>query len=201
MRFPVSRQIFHTSAVATTVALSWLAVTSLSCNESLPPYETPNSLFVGSLQPTTVYSARSGPVVKIYFSVTSVFTQTLQSHGKLTGTLSIVLTNDTSYHKTFALDSSYFVSAQSLDPRTGLVTIDPGSSLLFLAMWDLIDDYGRYIPGNAFPVTFNPACPTLQQADPQLFNIRCSFQVFDHIGQVVVQPIQFEFDFRAGDPC
>ncbi|HTP12547.1 MAG TPA: hypothetical protein VMM37_02930 [Bacteroidota bacterium] len=158
-------------------------------------------MFEGSLQPVIVNSAKGGPVLKVYFTATNTFTETLQSHGALTGTISIVLASDTSYHRTIQLDSSYLVTAQNLDPRTGLVTLDPGASLLFLAIWDFTDDYGHLIPGNGFLVAPDPACPTLVVADPQLLILTCTFQVFDRVGQVVVQPVRYELAYRAGQPC
>ncbi len=201
MGFPGFRKKIVTRAIVGTIAFLSASSIHSSCNESLPPYAPPANVFTGSLQPEMLYSAKTAPVLRIYFTATNTFQQTLQGHGNLTGTLRLVLANDTSYHKTFALDSSCLVNTQALNPRTGLVTVDPGGSLLILVVWDFTDDDGRFIPGDAFPLTPDPNCPTIGRSDPQPLTLTCSFRVFDLVGQVVVEPVRYDVEYRTGPPC
>ncbi len=186
-------------SVSPLVGLILLSLISLSCNESLPSYAPPATVFEGTLRGVTIQTKVSD-YVGVYFTVKNIYHETLQSHGMLSGMLEITFPPVPSFHKTVLLDSSFFVNPQNLNMRTGVVTVDPGDSLAFVFRWDLYDDNGVFLP-DLVQLKADPNCPTIRRADPLTLVFNCSFQVFDTYGQVRTESAAYVFAYWFGTLC
>jgi hypothetical protein len=186
-REPAYQKLRDVQFIGIIAGLLLLSCMGVSCNESLPSYEEPKSLFAGTLTPEFRY--RSG--LWVHIDVRNTFDETLQGRERLTGTLEIVLMRDQQYRKTVALNSDFIVASAGVTRSYDQVTVNWGDTLKLLYKWDFYDDNGNFLPVDVFHVHGEPGFPDILVADPELFLIRGSFQVFDKRGQLTFQSTQY----------
>ena len=165
-----------------------------SCDEPLPPHEDPKSLFQGELNPEYRYIA-SGSQLWINIFAINTFDETLQAPARLEGTVEIVLERAPEYRKTIALDRTLLVNPSILSQWTGQVTVNAGDTVQFRYRWNFVDDNGIYLPSKVFKKIHDPDFPDIFYADPEKFIIKGSLQVFDKIGQVTFQTVNYVVNY------
>jgi hypothetical protein len=159
-----------------------------SCDESLPLHEDPKSLFRGELNPEYRYIA--GQLWINIFAI-NTFDETLQAPARLEGTMEIVLERAPEHRKTIALDRTLLVNPSILSQWTGQVTVNAGDTVQLRYRWNFVDDNGISLPDKVFKKIHDPDFPDIYYANPEKFIIKGSFQVFDKIGQVTFQTVNY----------
>jgi len=190
-------------------ALSFLAIVlaiSFSCNESLPPYNTPTTLFKGTIYPRFVNS--KGTHLWVLLTVQNTFDETLQGNAELVGELDIVLARDPSIHKTVSLDSRSllyhfnallgyptYANVPSIDSH-GVLTINSQDSVSFFYNWDFTSDDSLYLP-TMFVMHEDPTSPGHLIASPETLILRGYVQMFTKIGLVTFQPVEYVLKYES----
>jgi len=163
-----------------------------SCHEFLPPRADPENVFEGTIEGRYVLS-ESENSIEICLRVKNIFDETLQSTALFVCNLHLALNSDTSYHKTVVLGPLYLLSG-NYDSVSHVLTIDPGSSILFRYVWNFIDDSGRDLRQTVFQYTADPSCSFRTIARAEAFTLDGELKVFDHTGTVRFGPVYFTFN-------
>jgi hypothetical protein len=185
------------------LSLAIVLVLSLSCDESLPPYDTPATLFRGTIRPMFV---QQGSHLWVILTVQNTFDETLQDVPSLKGSLEIVLARDPSIHKTVTLDSKdllyhfngllgYPNYANVPNLTGGVLTINPKDSVRFFYDWTFTSDDGVYLPTKVFHMHEDPKYPGNFIADPETLILRGYVQVFTKTGLVIFEPVNYVLNF------
>lgn len=153
-----------------------LLVFAVSCDESLPPRQDPSAVFVVQARPVYYYAQTANSML-VELCFINNFDETLSDRLDLNGTMVITSKRDTSVHKTFTIANQNLVYG-SYVPSTGILTVDPGDSIVFGAMWDFTDDYGRQVPSILFQYHVDPLCAARLISDPETFNVLVSTRLF-----------------------
>ncbi|HEY4612967.1 MAG TPA: hypothetical protein VII11_08305, partial [Bacteroidota bacterium] len=128
------------------------------CDESLPPYSEPEMFLTGSISGQYILTATDNSM-KVYFSIKNIFDETLQGQAVMRGTMEIVSMRNPNVHKTYALSISNVSNPGRYDPATGILTFDPGDSVVYLASWNFIaDDQGADLRTSYFRYVSDPVC-------------------------------------------
>lgn len=182
--------------------LSWMilgasgmpAVFLCACDETLPPHDEPLSLFEGTLNPEYHYLG-AGSQLWIHLDIRNIFDETLQARERLTGTLEITLQRDPQYHRTVALTGDLVVASPGTTRWNGEMTVNRGDTLKLLYKWDFADDDGVYLPATVFHRHGEPGFPDIYVADPEVFLLKGSFQVFDRTGQLTFATVEYPITY------
>ncbi len=170
-----------------------LSAVSLSCNETLPTYQEPTVLLDGKVD---AYFERVGrdaiPQFTVLLRVRNIFDETLQGNKNLSGSLDIVSTRAPEYRKSANVGQGNAIYPYLLRYQlTPTITIDSGDSLLFMFPWNLWDDNNIFVPNALFVYD-----STNHIWLPEDFVISGTFQVFDKVGQVTIQPTHCTLNYR-----
>jgi hypothetical protein len=157
-----------------------IPVFSLSCDEALPPRQDPTSLFKVSLQSFYVYTDTENDVA-IVLSAINDFDETLNDRLALSGTIVITSDRDSSVHKTIPLSTANLIGGH-YDPVKGILTIDPGDSVVVQAKWDLTDDNGVSLPSYFFQYHVDAMCRDRLISSPEYFTISGKAKLYANLG-------------------
>ena len=184
-----------------------------SCNESLPPYDEPQRLFDATVTGDYTLTA-SDNSMKVYVTVRNTFDETLQARFALGGEVDIVSARDPSVRKTFFLTPGIIMSIPGYDPRTGILTIDPGGTVSLGISWDLVDDSGNDLRASFFRYVEDPACSLRCLAYAEDFVLSGNVQLLERTGPVLFGPVVYSLCFVSqwinpklcppiitGEPC
>lgn len=169
------------------------------CNESLPPYSTPQDYLKGSIQGGYVITD-SDNSVKIYLDVTNRYDETLEGPAVLLGEMEISLLRNQAFRKSFAITPGNLLTTGNYNTTTGEIRIDPGQTIRFGVSWDLIDENGVDLRDSVFQYWIDPECPNGGPpsgtgprciAEEERFVIRGAVDVFRQTGHVVAGPEPF----------
>jgi hypothetical protein len=191
------------SRIPALLSVALVLALSLSCNESLPPYDIPTTLFTGTIRPIFV---QRGSHLWVILTVQNTFDETLQDVPSLKGSLEIVLARDPSIHKTVTLDSrnllyhfnallGYPSYANVPNLAGGVLTINPRDSVCFFYDWTFTSDDSVYLPTKVFHMHEDPVYPGNFIADPEIFILRGYVQVFTKTGLVTFNPVNYVLNF------
>ena len=192
------------SRVPALLSVALVLALSLSCNESLPPYDIPATLFTGTIRPMFVRT--QGTHLWVILKIENTFDETLQDVPSLTGRLEIILARDPSIHKTVTLDSRnllYHYNALLGYPNYanipnltgGILTINSRDSVRFFYDWTFTSDDSLYLPTKVFHMHEDPRYPGNFMADPETFILRAYVQVFTKTGLVIFEPVNYVLNF------
>jgi hypothetical protein len=190
------------SGIPLFASLLLVLLLNLSCDESLPSYSIPATIFESSISPLFV-KTRDGPRLWVYLTVKNTFDETLQDTASLVGSLEIILARDQSIRKTVAFNRNYiyrnypYPSTPSID-QNNILTFNSGDSLTFLYQWNFMSDNNIFLPQQVFTLTKDPNDPTHLTAAPETFIVRGSVQIFSRIGQVIFEPIDYILYYEQG---
>ncbi len=160
-----------------------MAFSSLSCNESLPVYQSPSSAFRGTIS-ANYFQGKGALVIRAV--VWNTFDETLQDFATLAGTLEIIMKRDQQYHRTVDLSADLLSYSPNRFDQTGRMTIDPGDSLVFVYEWPFIDDNGVSLPTTVFRIMSTGENHALEET----FIIKGTLSVFFRTPDVVFEPIE-----------
>lgn len=169
------------------------------CNESLPPYSTPQDYLKGSIQGGYVITD-SDNSVKVYLDVTNRYDETLEGPAVLLGEVEISLLRNAALRKSFTITSANLLTTGTYNATTGDIRIDPGQTIRFGVSWNLIDDNGVDLRDSVFQYWVDPECPNGGPpsgsgarcvAEEERFVIRGSVDIFGQTGHVVAGPEPF----------
>jgi len=191
------------SRILLLLPLAVVLALSLSCDESLPPYDIPSTLFRGTIRPMFL---QLGSHLWIILTVQNTFDETLQDAFSLTGKLEIVLARDPSIHKTVTLDSrnllyhyngllGYPSYANVPSIVGGVLTINSKDSVCFFYDWRFVSDDNVDLPTKVFHMHEDPKYPGNFIADPEIFILRGYVQVFTKTGLVIFEPVNYVLNF------
>jgi hypothetical protein len=175
-----------------TVALAMALAVSMSCDESLPPYQNPSNVLEGKVRAQYVLSFSENSM-HVFFTVTNVYEETFQGQAPLTGTLVVTSKRNPQVQKTFHLTANNISYAASYDKATGVLTIDPGDSVVFSSTWDFIDDAGQDLRLTFFRYVADTSCSGRVIAPDETFVLQGSAKVYDKLPEVSGGPIEYTF--------
>lgn len=157
-----------------------IPVFSLSCDEALPSRQDPSSLFKARVQPFYVYSAFQNDVVVNLIAVNE-FDETLNDRAGITGAITITSDRDTSIHKTIQLGPNNLIYGK-YDAVKGILTIDPGDSVIIQAVWDFTDDSGASLTNGFFSYHIDRTCRQRLIASSETFSIVGKTKLYSQLG-------------------
>lgn len=160
----------------------------LNCDETLPEYTNPQSLFRPSWEAYLFIDS-----LRIYLNVLNAFDETFDAKVTVEGSLEIILVKDTLYHKKFRITDNDIYSATNYNKLTKKLTIDPGDSLRIRLSWDFVDDYGRDLRAYVFRYTPDLTCFGRRFAAPEFLILRGYMKLFDQTGYLFPPDITLEF--------
>ena len=158
----------------------FLLVFAVACDESLPPRVDPSNFFLTMLQSSYHYTQFENDVV-INLVVVNKFDETLDDHLGLDGTITITSDRDTSVHKTFQLSRTNLTRG-NYNPGTGMLTFDPGDTVVLQVTWDFTDDVGGTLIGYFFHYNIDRTCKERDVADQESFNIAAQAKLYSVLG-------------------
>jgi|SRR5579862_3153812 len=164
-----------------------MSIASISCHESLPGSYDPGNVFIAGLS-TQYIVTETENTIHLCVRFRNVFDETLQDTLLLNGYISIALTRDTSYRKTYVLSGANLVRGK-YDPSTNIITADPDSLYILRAIWDFTDDEGRDVR----TIMFFQGYPSCIHRDTTIetFTVKGQLTIMNHTNPLVFPPVQF----------
>lgn len=156
-----------------------------SCDESLPTRQDPSNLFAAQVHPYYNYTPFANNVVIDLIAVNN-FDETLSNRAGVDGSLVITSLRDTSVHKTIELSLSNLIRGK-YDPVKGILTIDPGDTVVLEAVWDFTEDAGASLTQDFFHYNIDPACRQREMADPESFAVSARSKLYANLGYAHAQ--------------
>ncbi len=191
-------------AVRPVLALSLLLLSfSLSCDEQISPYEEPNNIFEAALSGFYAHSLFDNSL-KIYLTVKNIYDETFQDEAVLQGELLVTSVRDSAVHRRFTLSFAEVIEGPGYNRRTGVLTMDPGTTVRLGVSWDFVDDRGRDLRYDFFEYVEDPACPSRCLAMPEEFIVKAFVLLYDRTGQVSAPPTGLNLCYvfaYVGSPC
>jgi hypothetical protein len=167
-----------------------IVLTGIGCDESLPVYEAPKTLFESTLLPEYHWT-RAGGEFWVSLNVKNIFDETFQLPGQPKGTLEIILKREPHYRKTVTIDENNLITTGVYNSFAHTMTINSDQTLSLLYKWYFVDDSEVFLPYSVF----TPKGGGQGNAMPEVFIIKGSIQIFDTIGQVLFQPIEYTLNY------
>lgn len=156
------------------------------CDESLPTYREPASVFSTSIRGDYALSVIDNSM-KVYVTVRNEFDETLQGQASFRGSVEIVSARDTQVRKTFQVSSRSLARAPGYDPATGRLTFNSRDSLVFLFSWNLVDDRGVDLRSDFFRYVVDRSCSGRSLALPEPWILTTNLTIFDQRGNTTAQ--------------
>ena len=196
-------------SVPAVLAFAAMILVSLSCQESLPTYVPPQhvlSITVSSIEQLNDHIAPPGhQEVQLTISGENTFDEVFEDTVDFKGTMVIWWQRKPDRSKTFYL-SEKNLSDPSLVHNRQMLLI-PGQQFSMNLVWDLRSDDGVYLPSEMdFTNLRQRYCdPNVRCANPEIFVVEVSLNVYDRLGYIAAPAVQFTFIGRecdhGGPPC
>jgi hypothetical protein len=158
----------------------FLLVFSISCDESLPPRQDPSNLFRVYLQQFYIYTPLENDVTVNLIAIND-FDETLSERVGIDGSIVITSDRDSSVHRTFQLSPTSLIHG-NYNPVKGILTIDPGDSVIIQVKWDFTDDSGGNLMANFFRYSVDKTCQQRDVAEQEGFNIFAKTRLYTQLG-------------------
>jgi len=175
-----------------TLSLVVAMAVSMSCDESLPPYQDPRNVLQGTPRGKYVLTVSENSL-HVSFTIKNVYEETFQAQAILNGTLVITAKRDPTIQKTFQLTESNVTYAANYNRATGVLTIDPQDTVVLSATWDFIDNVGEDLRLMFFRYAPDPSCLGRHIAQEETFLIQGSMKVFEKLPDVSGGPSEYTF--------
>jgi hypothetical protein len=180
-----------------------ILVTSLSCNEELPPYREPETLLTVSVD-GEYFLGDTEHYLGVYVRIRNIFEETLDGPASLAGDVIITAARDPSIKKTLKLSSQNLISG-NYSPD-GVLRIDPNSTAVMKAVWafpgdSVFVDGGRDIVHGAegVPVFLrlgtDSTCRYRLLAAPEDLLLQANLTVFTKKSPISTDIVVFPFCF------
>jgi hypothetical protein len=158
----------------------FLLVFSFSCDESLPPRQDPSNLFRVYLQQFYIYTQFENDVTVNLVAIND-FDETLSERVGIDGSIVITSDRDSSVHKTFQLSLTNLIHG-NYNPVKGVLTIDPGDSVILQVKWDFTDDSGGSLMSDFFRYSVDRTCQQRDVAEQEGFRIVGKTKLYSRLG-------------------
>jgi len=189
---PFATGHFTKNFLSSLVILAVLGIATISCSESLPPYQDPAEVFQGKVTGQYVLTVADNSL-KIYITLKNVFDETFQAQALLRGNLEIVLARKPEIRKTVSLYPSNILQARSYNSSNGMLTVDAGDSIRLGYSWDFIADDGTDLRRGIFILTEDPTCKSREIAKDETFILSGDIKVFERTAPVKFGPTAYTF--------
>ncbi len=154
---------------------------SLSCDESLPPRQDPSDLFGLAVWSYYNYTPIANNIV-IHAALVNNFDETLNGPADISGSFLVTSERDSSVHATVPMLATNIIHA-TYAPGTGILTVDPGDSVVLETAWDFTDESGRSLDSTVFfRYTGDTTCVQRLIAQPEAFAIAGKIRLFQNLG-------------------
>ncbi|MCI0564310.1 MAG: hypothetical protein MN733_38035 [Nitrososphaera sp.] len=163
---------------------------SLSCDESLPRYSDPTKVLEANNAALYVISTTDNSL-KVFVNVTNTYDETFDGRAFIDGTVSVTMSGNQSFRKTFIINSSNIVSG-NYNPSSQQLRIDPGDTLKLTFSWNFFDDNGRDIRDIVAHYE-DKTCIQRRISDQLTFTIRSEVKVYEKVAAAVAQTIAYTF--------
>jgi hypothetical protein len=173
-------------------ALAAALAISMSCDESLPPYQNPSNVLEGNAKAEYVLSYAENSM-HVSFTVKNVYEETFQDQAPLNGTLVMTSKRDSTVQKTFHLTPDNITYAANYSKETRILTLDPGDSVVLSSTWNFIDDAGEDLRLRFFRYAPDTSCSGRYIAPDETFVLQGSMKVYDKLADVKGGPIEYTF--------
>lgn len=164
----------------------------LSCNEVLPSRDDAPRAFETTLT-TQYFLAQSDNSLKIYVTVKNIFDETFEDRAVLKGTLELTLVRIPEIKKTIQLTSENVITAPKYNRETGILTLDPGRSLVMSYSWDFHADSSVSLPDSIFHYYPDETCFGRKIAFQEDILIKGELAIFERATSLVISPAKFSF--------
>jgi predicted component of type VI protein secretion system len=183
---------------------------SLSCQESLPTYVAPTNVLalrVSSVEQLNDHLAPPGrQAVHIVIVGENIHDEVFQDTVDIRGSIRIWWKRKPGRYKTIYLSEKSLTDRSLVHNRKMLLV--PGQQFSMDAVWNLRSDDGIYLPSEMdFLKLRQRYCdPNVRCATPEVFVIEVSLNVYDRLGYIAAEPLEFTFIGRTCDvggypPC
>ena len=173
-----------------TALLMVLGLSSLACQETLPPLENPGVIFKTTITADYKLNLQENSV-HVFVDIKSNYDETVQERADVVGSVTITSLRDARFTRTILLGAADLRTAGKYNPSTGMLTVGPGDVLRFEVVWDLRDDNGVYVPAALFRYFEDPDCPVRCVAEEEVFVMRGGVKLCDQVARIDAE----EFDF------
>jgi hypothetical protein len=145
------------------------------CDESLPPYVEPEKLLEGRI--SGYYNGRE---LNVFLKVFNVYDETLEGTVLFNGSIEIESARKAELKKTLSLSTANLFIRSGYNSTTRQLTINPGDSVVFRAVWDFTaDDRGVDPRRDLFVFYQDATCPGMRcVSSPEDFVLRGEIFVF-----------------------
>lgn len=192
--------IGQTLVVACLVAL---APGTFSCDESLPPHESPPNVLhtedsvISDGHPILIRDGQpGGKRGAIQVRVRNVHDEVLQDSAVLAGRVEIWVKDHPEARTVFPLSSADVVTRSMLTGR--LLTIGVDSTLVIIRQWSHYTDDGNpfWAYANLYPDATIDGVPFCR-SDPLTLIVRCSLRIFKTYGQVQFPDLEVSVSYQV----
>ena len=189
---------------AASVVVTALAMTLSfhSCNESLPLYQEPQTLFTATID-GEYWLSDVEHSMRVYFRITNVFDETIEDKAPFSGSIEIISARDSTIHKTFPLSSANLYVG--FMPVPGTLRINPKETIVIKATWDfldnkVVDDNNRNLVGDSasnpfFSFITDPACKYRKLARTEPLVLQGTVTLFQRSAPIKAGPTIFPLCF------
>ena len=191
------------------------AATSLSCNDSLPPYIQPANVFrsyVRNISPTAIsYSYASdlgndisllhvtiSPPQSFFIDIVNTFDEVLQDQPEVSGALELIDIDMPEVKATIPITVAN-LSGPQYNTTTNILTLSPGDTLRLRCSWDYKTDDGKWAFEKAFIVEYvsNEGGRTLVTHAPMNFSATARTKLFKSANVITSQKKEFQLLFHG----
>ncbi len=157
----------------------------LSCDESLPPRQDPTDVFRLTVWPYYAYTPADNAVV-IHLVMVNNFDETLSGDAGIEGPWVVTSARDTAVHKTIHATLTDIIHAD-YNPYRGVLTVDPGDSVVLETSWDFTDDRGQSLTTGFFRYKPDSTCYQRWVAEREVFTIAGRLKLSRNLGYSALQ--------------
>jgi hypothetical protein len=181
------------------LAALFLALPFAGCDESLPPRNQPLNFLEASLAPPhPVVEIENGQPIKdagsFIATLKNSYDDVLQKKADIRATVEVWMEDNEFRRRTFRLPPG---SLSSPAPQGETLTLLPGQSARFVALWDQRTDRGEpFWSFVGLTTKVSPDGDVYQDSDPVRLVAQVSIQLFENVQPRVSPPIHFTVIFR-----
>lgn len=184
-------------------------MTGLSCNESLPSYSKPVDFLQGSVRnlglPDVQYShvdvndiskvsvSIYSPPQIFFVDIVNTFDETIQDNLDVSGTLELICDEIPSINVTLKLSQTNLMGLH-YNPKTKLLTLNPGDTLKLRVAWQYKTNEGRWGFQNVDieSETGEPGAKFTTRTHKQiLYKVKTKIKIFKQVGPLLAAPSSF----------
>jgi hypothetical protein len=170
------------------------------CDESLPQREEPARVFTATVSGVYLYRIDVN-AIGVTLNVVNTFDETLQARLSIDGNVDIQWNRSPEYRVSIPLSKFTLIHSGIIDQQTRILTLDPGDSLIFYTVWDLVTDDTVFIPGmfdyNVEQTCLTPTGSLKVSKGKETFDFSGSVKIMDRTGYTIISQSHFDLCYYA----